>query len=79
MNGYETMHRLRIEARADMLESAAGLTVGRVREELAHAARTLDENDDASLRWLACLCERRIDDLHTTSAISPARIDTDEA
>jgi hypothetical protein len=61
------MHRLSLDARADMLESAAGLTEARVREELSYAARTLDKNDPDALRWLACLCERRVADLSVTA------------
>jgi hypothetical protein len=63
MNGYERMHRLSIEARADMLESVAGMDSYQVTRELAFAALSLDENDDGALRWMACLCERRIEDL----------------
>jgi hypothetical protein len=63
MNGYEQMHRLGIEARADMLESVAGMDRWRVLSEIGFACAALDVDDAATLRWLACLCERRVDDL----------------
>jgi hypothetical protein len=62
-NGYETMHRLSLKARADMLETVAGYEEQAVEVELAFAVVALDPEDPATLRWLACLCERRVADL----------------
>lgn len=66
-SGYETMHRLALTAPADMLESVAGYQPGEeMHKELIFATRLLDENDPDSLRWLACLCERRVADLEAS-------------
>jgi hypothetical protein len=69
-NGYTRLHRLTLEVEAQMLESAAGLTEGRVREELAYAVRTLDKDDPGALQWLAVLCERRVDDIAAREAVA---------
>jgi hypothetical protein len=65
--GYAKMHRLDIEARADMIETVAGYEDDgrKVLRELSFAIGTLDENDPASLRWLACLIERRLVDIES--------------
>ncbi len=60
MNGYEEMHPVGIDVRADMLESVAGLTDAEMEGELAFATNTYDWNDPASMRWLAALTARRI-------------------
>lgn len=63
-NGYATMHKLGIEARADMLETVAGFADGtRTRAELWFATQAADADDPATLRWLACVIERRLDEL----------------
>lgn len=64
MNGYATMHRLSIEARADMQETVAGFEdEARTRAELWFALQSADADDGATLRWLACVLERRLDEL----------------
>lgn len=68
MNGYEKPVRLSLTVRADTLETIAGYQAHDVERELAFALRMTDENDQDSLRWLAALCERRINDLETEAA-----------
>ena len=63
MNGYAKPIRLGLTVRADMLETVAGYQAHDVMRELAFALRMTDENDPDALRWLATLCERRVDDL----------------
>lgn len=65
MNGYAKMHRLDIEARADMIETVAGFEDDswRVRRELHYAIDHMEDSDPDSLRWLACVIERRLLDL----------------
>ena len=73
MNGYERPHRLTIEARADYIESVAGMTeddvvreldfaLGESLHELRHTEHDADE-EASSLRWTAVLVERRLVDL----------------
>jgi hypothetical protein len=62
-NGYTEHHPIGLTAEAQMLESAAGYTVARVRRELGYAIQTLERDDPDSLRWLVCLCARRVDDI----------------
>lgn len=64
MNGYATPCRLTIEARADMLETVAGFdNEARTRAELWFAIQSADADDPATLRWLACVLERRLDEI----------------
>jgi hypothetical protein len=65
MNGYTKMHRLDIEARADMIETVAGMEGDgwRVKRELLYAMGDADYDDADSLRWLACVIERRLIEL----------------
>lgn len=67
MNGYAKPIRLTLEVRADTLETIAGYEAHDVERELAFALRMTDENDPNALRWLAALCERRIEDLEVQS------------
>lgn len=63
MNGYAHEHPVGIQVRADMLESVAGYDEGDMERELAFAISALDLNDPASMRWLASLLARRIDEV----------------
>ena len=65
MNGYAAAIRLSLTVRADTLETIAGYQSHDVERELAFALRMTDENDPDALRWLAALCERRIEDLES--------------
>lgn len=63
-NGYAAMIRLGITARADMLETVAGFQdEPRTRAELWFAIQSADADDPDTLRWLACVLERRLDEL----------------
>lgn len=66
MDGYAKHHPLTLTVRADMLESVSGLTDNDLHKEIAFGVSTLDVNDPESLRWLACLCERRVFDLENS-------------
>ena len=63
MNGYTKHYPIDLTTEAHMLETVAGYSEGDVMRELAFAVLTLDAYDPASLRWLACLCARRVGDL----------------
>ena len=65
MNGYERMHPVPVQARADMLESVAGLDDEGMDRELAFGASALDLGDAESCRWLICLLARRVDEVTT--------------
>ena len=63
-NGYSTLHRLNIEVRADFLEIVAGFQDGRrTARELRYALDNTNVGNAEDLRWLACIIERRLDEI----------------
>jgi hypothetical protein len=65
INGYEEMHPVGIEVRADMLETAAGFpNEERVDLELVVAMATIDIKDPTMLRWLATVIAAKLDYLN---------------
>ena len=64
MNGYTKPCRLTIEAPADMLETVAGFQdESRTRAELWFAVQSADADHPETLQWLACVLERRLDEI----------------
>lgn len=63
MNGYEKPTPLGLEVRADMLETVAGYDEHDMAREITFAKGMTDWHDAASLRWLACLIARRVDEI----------------
>lgn len=72
MNGYARLHPVGIQVRADMLETVAGFA--HINSELLGAIEAVDTEDADSMRWLAALMARRIDEIEEGFSF----IDTDE-
>lgn len=62
-DGYAKMHAVDVQARADMLESVAGLDEAGMEREIAFGLAAVDARDAATMRWVVCLLARRVAEL----------------